>query len=566
LAERAPNDPRRQSTINALRLTFTLLGLVALIFGYIGFSEFAKNNSYQPTAWDLLYYDLQLFVLGADPLQNPGPYPFALQIARFAAATVTIYALVETGRLIFATEVRRLRVRWVRGHVIVCGATPMADALSRQLRSAGRRVVEVRPAFDPLAVVQRGPLRVNGDARDPEVLRAAGVARATALYACTSDSATNTATALAAGPVRPASGSALAVYAQVHDPELCLALQARYLGLPHPPGLRLDFFNAEDLAARKLVAGAPLAAVDGRPPKVLVVSASAFGRAVMVELARLWRIAGPGVREPLPVTLVDPAADAVVDDLGRRYPFLRRVCRFSTYRHDLLDLLAQGELREPPDRAYICDDDEQRALKTAITADRFWCGAPNSVVVRLDQLAALHDRLRFGGSLRVYGGVQAASDPQLIGEDLVERLARVIHDQYRLSRLADGVDTRAYPFMVSWEELPHRIRLTNRAQAEDVGRKLQAIGCVLVPRGGHDEIALLDAEIDTLAIMEHERWRAERAADGWRYAAERDDDGKLHPAIADWYELPEQIRKENYDEVRELPMILSDAGFQIVRG
>jgi RyR domain len=355
------------------------------------------------------------------------------------------------------------------------------------------------------------------------------------------------------------------VHAQVHDPELCLALQARYLGLAHPPGLRLDFFNAEDLAARKLVADVPLTAVAGRAPEVLVVSASAFGRALIVELARVWRVADPAALDPLPITLVDPAADAVVDDLARRYPFLRRVCRFTIYHHDLLDLLGQGELREAPDRAFVCDDDEQRALKTAITADRFWHGAPNSVVVRLDQLAAFHHGLRFGGSLRVYGGIQAASDPYLIAEDLVERLARVIHDRYRLSRLADGADTGTNPFLVAWEDLPNRIRLANRAQAEDVGRKLHAIGCVLVPRGGHDESELRAAEIDKLAVMEHERWCAERTADGWRHAVVRDDAHKLHPAITDWDELPEQMRRLNYDAVRGLPGMLSDAGFQVVR-
>jgi len=566
LADRYQGDPRRQSTINALRLTFTMVGLIALILGYIGFSEFAKNDSYQPTFWDLLYYDVQLFVLGADPLQNPGPYPVALQIARFCAPAVTIYALVETGRQIFANEVRRLRVRWVRGHVIVCGTTPMAEALSRRLRSAGHRVVEVRPAFDPQAVAPRGPLRVSGDASDPDVLRAAGVARASALYACTHDSAANAATALTAGNARPPSSPPLAAYAQIHDAELCLALQAHYLARLRPPRLRLDFFNADDLAARKLVTEAPLAPVAGRPPQVLVVSASAFGRALVVELARHWRVADLESRAPLPVTLVDPAADVVVADLARRYPFLPDVCRFTAYQQDLLDLLGHDELREPPDRAFICDDNEERALKTAITADRFWRGAPDSVVVRLDQLAALRERLNFGGSLKVYGVVDAASDPELIGEDLVGRLARVIHDRYRMSRWEYAGDPAARPFTVAWEELPAQIQLANRALAEDIWRKLRAVGCVLVPRGGYDESVLGEAEIDTLAVMEHERWRKEHADDGWRYAERRDDVRKLHPAICDWGELSEHVRQHNQETVRGLPAILSDAGFQIVRG
>src|SRR6266545_2183467 len=260
------------------------------------------------------------------------------------------------------------------------------------------------------------------------------------------------------------------------------------------------------------------------------------------------------------------AYGVVVADLARRYPFLPDVCRFTAYQQDLLDLLGHDELREPPDRAFICDDNEERALKAAITADRFWRGAPDSVVVRLDQLAALRERLNFGGSLKVYGVVDAASDPELIGEDLVGRLARVIHDRYRMSRWEYASDPAARPFTVAWEELPAQIQLANRALAEDIWRKLRAVGCVLVPRGGYDESVLGEAEIDTLAVMEHERWRKEHADDGWRYAERRDDVRKLHPAICDWGELSEHVRQHNQETVRGLPAILSDAGFQIVRG
>ncbi|HKT02267.1 MAG TPA: hypothetical protein VJT31_22290, partial [Rugosimonospora sp.] len=125
-------SPRR-AALRALPLTFTIIGVVALVFGYFGFwSMLRGSHAFGHRPFDLLYYDLQLFVLGADPLQQqPGPYPLILEIARFAAPAVTIYAVVEAGRALFAVEVRRLRARRARRHVIVCGETAIADALTR---------------------------------------------------------------------------------------------------------------------------------------------------------------------------------------------------------------------------------------------------------------------------------------------------------------------------------------------------------------------------------------------------------------------------------------------------
>lgn len=72
-------------------------------------------------------------------------------------------------------------------------------------------------------------------------------------------------------------------------------------------------------------------------------------------------------------------------------------------------------------------------------------------------------------------------------------------------------------------------------------------------------------EIERLAMMEHERWCLDRLAAGWRYGERRDDIRKLHPALCDWSNLPPDIRERNHDAVREVPLILSDAGFQLVR-
>jgi hypothetical protein len=63
--------------------------------------------------------------------------------------------------------------------------------------------------------------------------------------------------------------------------------------------------------------------------------------------------------------------------------------------------------------------------------------------------------------------------------------------------------------------------------------------------------------------MEHDRWMAERHAQGYTYGPDRV--GKQHPDLVDWQYLSESAGEKDRDAVRELPAILRQAGFQILR-
>src|SRR5262249_61388641 len=68
----------------AWRLAFLLIAATALILGYLGLQQHLHGRSdYASDTWDLLYYDLQLFVLSPTPLQTARDIPPSLPIARF---------------------------------------------------------------------------------------------------------------------------------------------------------------------------------------------------------------------------------------------------------------------------------------------------------------------------------------------------------------------------------------------------------------------------------------------------------------------------------------------------
>jgi voltage-gated potassium channel Kch len=568
---------RRPPKLLWVSLPLTIIG--SLILGYIGFSRFlAGTKEYGHSPLDLIYYDLQLFVLGPDPLQQTsGPYPATLQAARFAAPVTTAYALLEAARLLLAVELSRWRARRASGHAVVCGDTPIAEALTQRLRLKGVEVIEVR--MEPDEFVNPGePLRIIGDARDPEVLAAAGLSRARTLYACTESSATNIAISLAAARALSRKGELLFVHGLVPDPDFCATVQAFFLGFPTEGRARLDFFNTDHIAARRLFTdevparrpATPASRRDICGPHVVVAGTDGLAQALVVEAARCWRLSAGDDVHRLGLTVVGQGAADMVTALRHRYPFLGSVCRLRAYEDELLALMGSARLIDPPDRVLITYQDEEYALRTAMTAERYWRGLSGPISVRLDGAlvgeTTSSGQLDIGtGNVTLFSAVAAGGDPELIEDDLTERLARILHDHYLLGRRArdDVATTRA---LVPWEELPTRLRQANRSAAEDIGNKLAQIGYVITPRFlDQTEDHLTDADVELLVLSEHERWRREMEDSGWAYAPELDEEHKLHPGLLTWDELPQELRLRTYDPIRALPIVLGDAGFQLVR-
>jgi hypothetical protein len=551
------------------RLLFGGLTATVLILGYYGLGQYLPEHpAYARGVFDIAYDDIQLFVLGSDPLQDGGSVPLALQLARFGAPMVTLLAVVETIRVLLANEVNRIRTRRSRGHAIVCGDSTTARTIAARLHTDGQRVVLVRSRpISQLELRGRELFGVTGDATSPEVLRGAGIAHAAVVFVATDDSSMNVAIAQAAARLMRKHSSSAAIYVQIHDPELCVSLRARRLGLAQTTGPKLDFFNVDELAARVLFDQDPLPVRAGQPPRLLIAGGSEFARAVLVESIRRWRLQDSP--DKLMVTYVADNARATLTMLNNRYPFMSEACDPTGYEVPLPVLLAAPILAESYDRAFISYRDEQETLKIALSTHGLWYGRFRKVVVSLDRLAGLSsafdgrsgsqllDEVR--GSLWLYPYVEAGSDPALISEDLVERLARLIHDRYLLSRRQQGDADAA---LVDWDNLDAERHRANRSQAAHIGVKLRSIDCVVIPRSAvRNSFTFTDDEVEQLAESEHQRWLKEHQRPGLRYAGSGDSPRYR----ANWAELPDDARQINRDAVLSLPAILADAGFDIVR-
>src|SRR4026208_1021362 len=89
--ENSAEQSSRPWFVRALRLVFALLAATALVLGFRGMQLLVPLAGWRY----LVYCDLQLFVLGPTPFQDPhDAYSWPLEWARFLAPLATGYALV----------------------------------------------------------------------------------------------------------------------------------------------------------------------------------------------------------------------------------------------------------------------------------------------------------------------------------------------------------------------------------------------------------------------------------------------------------------------------------------
>ena len=265
-----------------------------------------------------------------------------------------------------------------------------------------------------------------------------------------------------------------------------------------------------------------------------------------------------------------------LEQLLDRWQAVSDVCDIEPLTDPITDLLASGRLPTPY-RAYFCYENEELALSTALSAVSLWRGGTRSVVVRLNLLArhgaafqgpqVLLDNLE--GRLHVVNIAEVASGLVVSDRDPVRNLAVDVHERYLARERARGVEMGTGA-MRPWSELPEDLRRSNQAQARDFPAKLAKIGCTVAPRSARlERFSLTPAEVELLAMHEHERWIAERGRQRWRPGPARDDKKHTLVDLVPWDGLSEESRNKDRDAARDVETIfqeaLAEVGLQIVR-
>lgn len=164
----------------------------------------------------------------------------------------------------------------------------------------------------------------------------------------------------------------------------------------------------------------------------------------------------------------------------------------------------------------------------------------------------------------------------------IEDLAAAVHFNFLQSAKRSELEAQAKKDRgVAWAidpsikqayaDLTADAKAASRAAARRVPDHLALIGFTVQAQQPGDrgtwKASLAEAigtHIDRLAQAEHIAWCAERIANGWTYAKDRDNKAKHHHLLVDWAELSPADQEKDRAFVRTIPQLLEIAGFKAV--
>lgn len=157
--------------------------------------------------------------------------------------------------------------------------------------------------------------------------------------------------------------------------------------------------------------------------------------------------------------------------------------------------------------------------------------------------------------------------------DLREALGKRLHEAYRkkkrevFSSPEELEDLKKDDAMKDWKELDEAFRESSRLQADDIPRKLTAIGYRMVEGKIDSQAALAqfsETEVDKLARAEHDRFVIERTRKHWRLGeGPRDLAGKTSPHLKGWDAIGEKWQQLDVSAVVCIPEVLGAEDYYI---
>jgi hypothetical protein len=563
--------------------------IAAFILGCVGWWKFQCQR--HPTDGDpafIAYWSLKDFLMNSPSEQV---IPWQLNVARFLAPLVAGWAGYSALAALYRDRILQMRIPLMRRHVVICGLGKYVGTIFlRHLHEAGIPVVVIEQDLtNPNIEMCRGlgiPV-VIGDAQRQKTLQAAGAHHARRVLAVTDDDAVNTQIAATWGKL-PGRGSAkVGCLARISDTDFCSVLRVPQTRRDDAPWT--DFFNIDEIGARQILEefSDPV-----HPPQhILVAHLDPLGVWLVWRAARAWYDHGDK-NTPLLVTVMDHDPDKSLETLKGQHPALKKHCTFRAFRataediHERLPAHHHDPATPPISRAYVTAYLDRQAFSTAVKLhdELSRLDPPVPVVLALSRPQGISDLLvdarQTGGldGLEVFSTLEKACSLAVLEGGSLEPLAEAIHERWLAEQRSEDNPE------VSWDELDESRKESSRAQARDIGTKLDRIGCAVALLRDWDagDFTISPAEVDRLAIEEHERWRRERLAQHWKLipmpqgsnpeevkelleAAKR---RRQSPYLIPWEKLDHNYPTiANYDRmfVREIPIMLARAGLQVVR-
>lgn len=558
------------------------LGIVLFVLGIAGFERYAAWHNLTASIWDSIYLTFQLI-----PMNSGGvtpPIPLELNLARFFIPLLAAVTAIKAFLRIFQEQVRMLRLRRLRDHIVICGLSRKGFLLAQQFHQNGDEVVVVERDEENKwleSCRDQGMFMLVGDATDANLLQRAGVGQARGLFAVCEEDGINAAILVQSQAlVVNRTGDPLKCLVHITDPQLCTLLRQQESNLERVP-LRMELFNVFERGARQLVNDYPAwneNLLEKSPvPHVLIIGLGRMGENVALHLARDWWRQQPSQKKRLQITVIDRQATGKAASLQIRYPQIVQACEMYSLDLDIYsaeyekaNFLYNEQSKNRFTQAYICLDNDALGLHAGLVLRRQMHGNSISIVIRMSDeeglARLLQNRPQKPNHLFAFGYLDHTCTIDLLNQTPCDILARAAHEQYLQHQIKTGEEDANDPSLQPWQQLDMQTRAYSYRWVYHIPELLKQAKYILKPLTDWDApfMKFSTDQVECMAQLEHQLWSKEKLQDGWTYApGDKDMRARTNPDLVAWEVLAEDEKEKNREMVMGLPLLLENAGFQI---
>ncbi len=564
---------------------FAILAVGLGLWGYAvagsGYTAGTQPNPAHPFTWieALRCLISSIGLIRLYDLFQPGKDPWQLVVAQVLVPGI---ALVSAAQLFLSGVRRNVRTAMARrktNHSVVCGLGDVGMQIVQNLRAAHHRIVAVDLLSDsPYAATceKAGVPVLQGDAKNPHVLLAAGIRRAQTAIVCTGSDSENMDIALEIDAIhsQPAhlKSGRIQVLAELRNDWMhkrLITSDKRSLGSAH---VDLRLFNSFNAAARMLVKRLHLPPSPEFEARTFVlIGFGAYGREIALHLIRSSPVA---MGQMLKIIVFDQDADVAKGKFSITDPAAAELVT--------LEFVAASVALGSPDLAHIVEmklesagpllgialalgDDEVSlcaALEMRSLLDRNG-HVHVPIYVRLEHYLRLGEVVRnienissFSDRLQIFGTLEETLSPEVLFGSQLDAFAQALHEDYR-QRSQDTINPQANaPF----RELPEFMKMSNRWRADHTPLLMELAGLHLAH--GVQSPAVLELapeQIELLSQLEHRRYTIERALIERRFGSTQ----RQSAGLPQWSDLSEDEKNWERKEAARLPEILAGLGIEM---
>ncbi len=512
-------------------------------------------------------------------LFQPVQDPWQLVVAQVLVPGIALVSAAQLFLIGVRKNFRTAMARRKTNHTIVCGLGDVGMQIVQNLRAAHDRVVAIDLLDDsPNAATceNSGVPVLQGDAKNPQVLLAAGIRRAQAAVIATGSDSENIDIALQIKAIysRPAylKPGRIDVLARLRNDWMHKRLIASDKASLGSADVDLRLFNPFTAAARMLIRRLHLPPIpEFEALTFVLVGFGAYGREIALHLVRLSPVA---LGRTLKILVIDQEADATKE----KFSFANPAAADAASIEFVTASVAPGS----PDFTHVVERRLESAgrllgIALALGDDEVSLGAALEmrslldrnghlhvpIYVRLEHYRRLGELVReierisnFADRLQIFGTLEETLSTDVLFGLKLDAFAQALHEDYR-QRSQATINPQAN---VPWHELPEFMKMSNRWRADHTPLLMELAGLHLAHDVQSPVVASLTGEqVELLAELEHRRYTIERRLVESRFGLAKRQSAR----IAQWSELSDDQKNRNREEVAHVPKIMAALGIEL---